>query len=141
MKFAVSQRGICNRQTFTLPTANQKFAVESANFYFADGKPKICRRQVRRWPSAKFMSDKRQIFYWPSANLLTPANFAALQQGTAVFCARRYGICTRRRRGVYSSSGNGRYGSIVLQPASAAISRSAPSAVPEHAGNEANCFQ
>ncbi|HIW36702.1 MAG TPA: hypothetical protein IAA30_06945 [Candidatus Treponema faecavium] len=27
---------------------------------FADGKLKICNRQVRRWPSAKFMSDKWQ---------------------------------------------------------------------------------
>ena len=39
-----------------------------ANFYFADGKQKICRRQVRRWPSAKFMSDKWQNKILPSAN-------------------------------------------------------------------------
>ncbi|HIW35752.1 MAG TPA: hypothetical protein IAA30_02075 [Candidatus Treponema faecavium] len=42
--------------------------MQSANFYFADGKPKIWRRQVRRWPSAKFMSDKRQNKILPSAN-------------------------------------------------------------------------
>ena len=35
---------------------------------FAAGKQKICNRQVRRWPSAKFMSDKRQNKILPLAN-------------------------------------------------------------------------
>ncbi len=40
-----------------------------ANVSFADGKLKICSRQVRRWPSAKFMSDKWQNKILPSANV------------------------------------------------------------------------
>ncbi|HIW37263.1 MAG TPA: hypothetical protein IAA30_09810 [Candidatus Treponema faecavium] len=41
-----------------------------ANFQFADGKVKVCNRQVSRWPTAKFLPDKRQIFILPSANFL-----------------------------------------------------------------------
>ena len=45
-----------------LPLASETLAIGKLllYFYFADGKQKICRRQVRRWPSAKFMSDKWQ---------------------------------------------------------------------------------
>ncbi|HIW36203.1 MAG TPA: hypothetical protein IAA30_04405 [Candidatus Treponema faecavium] len=42
--------------------------MQSANVSFADGKQKICNRQVRRWPSAKFKSDKRQNKILPAAN-------------------------------------------------------------------------
>ena len=49
-----------------------------ANFYFADGKQKICRRQVRRWPSAKFIAIGKLLFFkreicQPTANLLVCA--------------------------------------------------------------------
>ena len=57
-----------------LPMAKFIFAVypvrnlPSASETLADGKLKICNRQVRRWPSAKFMSDKWQNKILPSAN-------------------------------------------------------------------------
>ena len=51
-KFAVGQRDTCNRQTFTLPTANQKFAVGKCaaghrqNSCLINGKIKFCHRQI-----------------------------------------------------------------------------------------------
>ncbi|HIW36501.1 MAG TPA: hypothetical protein IAA30_05920 [Candidatus Treponema faecavium] len=39
-----------------------------ANFLFAVGKVKVCRLQMPRWPTAKFLPDKRQIFSLPSPN-------------------------------------------------------------------------
>ena len=69
------QQQICRWQIKSLPFIRYEFCrrparhLQSANFYFADGKQKICNRQVRRWPSAKFMSDKRQNKILPSANV------------------------------------------------------------------------
>ena len=60
-KIADDKFKFCRRLNFILPMANKKFAVGMANVSFADGKLKICNRQVRRWPSAKFMSDKWQM--------------------------------------------------------------------------------
>ena len=59
-KIADDKFKFCRRLNFILPMANKKFAVYP-NVSFADGKLKICSRQVRRWPSAKFMSDKWQM--------------------------------------------------------------------------------
>ena len=66
-KIADDKFKFCRWLNFILPMANKKFAVGKllhlpmANVSFADGKLKICNRQVRRWPSAKFMSDKWQM--------------------------------------------------------------------------------
>ena len=65
---------ICRLLFLHLPFIRYEFCrwparhLQSANVSFADGKQKICRRQVRRWPSAKFTRDKRQKKILPSAN-------------------------------------------------------------------------
>ena len=64
--FAGGKIYICRWQNLNLPFIRREFCrrparhLQSANVSFADGKLKICNRQVRRWPSAKFMSDKWQ---------------------------------------------------------------------------------
>ena len=68
--FAGGKIYICRWQNLHLPFIRREFCrrparhLQSANVSFADGKLKICNRQVRRWPSAKFMSE-----ILPSANV------------------------------------------------------------------------
>ena len=66
-KFADGKILFCRWLNFILPFIRQEICrrparhLPMANVSFADGKLKICNRQVRRWPAAKFTSDKRQI--------------------------------------------------------------------------------
>ncbi|HIW35446.1 MAG TPA: hypothetical protein IAA30_00520, partial [Candidatus Treponema faecavium] len=59
---------------FYLPFIRHEFCrwpaahLPTANFQFAVGKVKVCRLQVSRWPTAKFVPDKRQNKILPLAN-------------------------------------------------------------------------
>ena len=75
-KSAYCRQEISRWQNFYLPFIRNEIChrparhLQSANVSFADGKLKICNRQVRRWPSAKCMSDKWQNKILPAAHCL-----------------------------------------------------------------------
>ncbi|HIW35700.1 MAG TPA: hypothetical protein IAA30_01815 [Candidatus Treponema faecavium] len=74
--FADGQRRTCRLQIFSLPSANETFAIGKCLAgrrqisYRINGKCKICNRQMRRLQAGKLKFSRWQILYFPIGKLL-----------------------------------------------------------------------